>query len=92
MSGRDVCLSHCKACRIEYGRANFCDLCRLPTEPGELFSPLSERELFELAVRNSQLEHSYDAVSFQRSSDGTYLASYVEAGWFGWRAAKGLLP
>jgi hypothetical protein len=37
MNGRDVCLSHCKPCRIEYGRANFCHICDLATTPGELF-------------------------------------------------------
>lgn len=47
MSCRDVCLSHCKLCRIEYGRANFCHICAQPTEPGELFSPMIERETLE---------------------------------------------
>lgn len=41
MSGRDVCLSHCKPCRIEYGRANFCHICELPTTPGDLFVELA---------------------------------------------------
>jgi hypothetical protein len=41
MSGRDVCLSHCKPCRIEYGCANFCHICDLPTTPGDLFVELA---------------------------------------------------
>lgn len=41
MSGRNDCLSHCKACRIEYGCADSCHICELPTTPGELFVELA---------------------------------------------------
>lgn len=37
MSRRDESLSHCKPCRIEYGCANLCHICNLPTTAGELF-------------------------------------------------------